>query len=332
MRSTDGLAPANRSGGRSEKPAMTRRFVWLAAALAIAPAARAQNTAAYAPLTLNVACGELFDPVCAKVLPKIAARAGQAGLNPRAVQSGGALDTAAVVCAGQVAAAIAPRDAIAQLSREPGCLGRYDIVGPALYPLYALLVVKAGAPFRQFDDLARDGRHATIAAGETASAGQATLGFLMRANPPWHNVITVTEDEFADASGQIDNGTIDGFFAVAPLTGDLIGRARLRRDARGTPLYNFIDVRPPPELFRMSDGSGHCLYRLTALDFGGPEPVTTVSTDAVLMLGRAFRDSHARGGPRAADVLASAIEASRAAILAEMRSPGDWRPAANSCQ
>jgi len=311
---------------------MKRRFALLVAVLAFTPAVHAQNTAAYTPLTLTVACGELFDPTCAKVLPKIAARTGQAGLNLQAVQSGGALDTASVVCAGQVAAAIAPRDAIARLSRQPDCQGRYDIVGPALYPLYALLVVKAGAPFRQFDDLTRDGRLATIAAGEDASAGQATLGFLLRANPRWEEAMTVTGDELANASEQIDDGTIDGFFTMAPLTDDLIDRVRLRVDARGKPLYNFIDVRPPPELFRIGDGNGHCVYRLTALDFGGPEPVTTVSTDAVLMLGRTFHDSHARGGPRAADALNSAIEGSRAAILADMKSPGDWRPAATSCQ
>jgi hypothetical protein len=93
-----------------------------------------------------------------------------------------------------------------------------------------------------------------------------------------------------------------------------------------------VEIRPPPELFRLGDGNGHCLYRLTALDFGGAEPVTTVSTDAVLMLGRVFRDAHARGGPRAADALASAVEASRAAILADMKSPGDWRPPTTSCQ
>jgi hypothetical protein len=119
---------------------------------------------------------------------------------------------------------------------------------------------------------------------------------------------------------------------MASLADRLIDRVRLAVDARGKPLYKFIDVRPPPELFRTGDGNGRCLYRLTALDFGGAEPVTTVSTDAVLMLGRRFHDAHARGGPPAADALASAIEASRAAILADMKSPPDWRPAATSCQ
>jgi hypothetical protein len=311
---------------------MKRRFAWLAAAFAFAPAAHGQTTAAYAPLALNVACGELFDPVCARVLPKLAARTGQAGLTLAAVQSGGALDTVAVVCAGQVAAAIAPRDAIARLSRQPNCQGRYDIVGPTLYPLYALLVVKAGGPFRQLDDLTRDGRHAAIAAGEEASGGQVTLGFLMRADPQRRDEMTVTDDDFTAAAARIDDGTIDGFFAMTSLADDLIDRVRLRVDASGKPLYRFVEIRPPPELFRLGDGNGRCLYRLTALDFGGAEPVTTVSTDAVLMLGRVFRDAHARGGPRAADALASAVEASRAAILADMKSPGDWRPPATSCQ
>jgi hypothetical protein len=54
--------------------------------------------------------------------------------------------------------------------------------------------------------------------------------------------------------------------------------------------------------------------------------------DAVMILGRAFRDAHARGGPFAPDVLASAIDATRAAILTDMKSPGDRRPAGASCQ
>jgi hypothetical protein len=74
------------------------------------------------------------------------------------------------------------------------------------------------------------------------------------------------------------------------------------------------------------------LYRLTALDFGGADPVATVSLDAVMVLDHAFAAAQAKGGPRVPDALASAIEAAEPAILAEMKSPPDWRPASASCQ
>jgi hypothetical protein len=286
----------------------------------------------YAPVTQYVACGELFNPACAKVLPRIAARTAQAGLDVKPVESGGALDTLAAVCRGQAAAAIVPRDAMAQMLRAPECLGRYDAVGRALYPLYAVLVTKADAPFRQLDDMTRDGRKATIAVGREGSGGQVTLGLLTGINPTGQQSITMTDDDFDTALQRIADGSIDGFFGLESMGGDLIDRVRMKTDANGKPLYRFIDVRPAQELSRLGDGTGHCLYRLTALDFGGATPVTTVSTDAVMVLSRTSRDVHARSGPRAADALASAIDASQAAILMDMKSPADWRSASTSCQ
>jgi hypothetical protein len=317
---------------------MTRclALLMLAAAIGLTTGAREQGNpddraAApldFAPVVLHVACGELFKAPCGKVLPRIAARTAQAGLDLKPVQSGGALDTAATVCQGQAAAAIVPRDAIAQLAHQPACLGRYDAVGRPLYPYYAFLVVRAGAPFRSLNDLA-SGR--TIAAGPEGSGGQITLGFLLRSNAAWQQAITVTNDDAATALNRIADGSLDGLFAMATLDSELIDRVRLREDARGKPMYTFIDIRPGADFWRAGDGAGHCLYRLTALDFGGPAPVTTVSGDAVLMLGRGFRDTHARSGPLAADALASAIDASQAGILGDLKSPGDWRPAGTSC-
>jgi hypothetical protein len=142
----------------------------------------------------------------------------------------------------------------------------------------------------------------------------------------------VTNDDGETALRRIADGSIDGFFTMETLNSGLINQVRLKTDGIGKPLYTFIDVRPGPDFTRASDGTGHCLYRLTALDFGGPLPVTTVSVDAVMVVGREFRDAHARSGPRASDALASAIEQTRAAILVDMKSPRDWRPAGTSCQ
>jgi hypothetical protein len=286
----------------------------------------------YAPIVLHVACGEVFDAPCAKVLPRIAARTARAGLELQPVESGLALDTAAAVCQGQVAAAIVPRDVIALLGNQPACKGRYDVVDRPLYPYYAFLVVRADGPYRRLDDLARERRPRVIAAGTPGSGGQVTMALLRQANPALQRAISLTNDDAETALARIAEGSLDAFFSVEALGGVLIDRIRTRTDAAGKPLYAFIDVNPGADFWRDGDGGGHCLYRLAALDFGGPAPVTTVSVDAVMVLGRAFRDVHARGGPSAPDALGAAIDASHAAILADMKSRPDWRPAATLCQ
>jgi hypothetical protein len=193
-------------------------------------------------------------------------------------------------------------------------------------------VVKAGASFRQFNDMANDGRRHAIMAGAEGTSGQITLGFLLRSNPFMQRNVVATLGDLEVGLERVANGSIDGFFALETLDSDMIDRVRLKTDAHGKPLYAFLDIYPLPEFFRTGDGGGHCLYRLTALDFGGGAPVTTVSVDAVMVLARAVRDSHARGGPRAADAMTSAIDAAEPAILADMKTQGDWRPAATSCQ
>jgi hypothetical protein len=273
----------------------------------------------FAPVTLSVACGESRDTRCAKVLPTIAVQTARSGLDLKPAPGAGAV----AVCQGQAGAAIVQRDAIAR----PSCLGRYDLAGRALFPYYVLLVVRADASFRSLDDLGRDARR--LAAGE---GGRITLDGLLQSNPLWRQNIAVTDDDATTALERIASGSIDGLFATETLDNAMVDRVRLAVDPLGKPLYRFIDVRPGTDFLKTGDGSGHCLYRLTALDFGGPSPVTTISVDAVMMLGRGFRDAHARGGPRAADALASAIDAAQTAILAETKSPAGWRPGGNSCQ
>jgi len=292
-------------------------------AVALGWTADARGQAEYAQVPLHVACGELFDPPCARVLPQLASQAARSGLDLRPVQTGGALDSVAVVCMGQTAAALVPRDAIAQMARQPACLGRLDSVGRPLFSSYAVLLVGAGGTARSLDDLARDGPR-SIAAGPEGSGGQIALGFLRRANPLWERAISVSYDGFETALAGIAQGSIDGFFGMETLDGRMIEQARMRRDAGGGPLFRFIEVRPAPDAFRLGDGQGHCLYRLTALDFGDSEPVTTIAVDTMLLLGRGSRDIRARGGPPAVDVLASAIEQSQAGR--------DWRPVSTSCQ
>lgn len=310
---------------------MRRRFAVLlfAAVIALSTGAIAQGSSGYAPITLQVACGGLAKPACVKVVPRIASRTAQAGIELKPSGSGLALDTAAAVCEGNAAAAVVQRDALALVARQPSCNGRYDVVGVPLYPWYAFLVVKTGAPFRGLGDMA--GKRLVVM-GTPGSSGQIALRFLLQSDPALQKSVTVVMGDSEIALAWLSNGSADGFFALDTLDSDLIDRVRRTVDAHGKPLYTFIDIRPPPEFFHIGDGAGHCLYRLTALDFGGAMPVTTVSEDAVMILARASRDAHAKSGPRASDAISAAIDAVDPAILADLKSPSDWRPVNTACQ
>src|SRR5882762_9914227 len=113
-----------------------RRLVVLAfVAAALAAGARGQENPNrpvrdrldYAPIMLRVACGELFNAACGKVLPRIAAQTVRSGVDLQPMRSGAAIDTAAAVCQSKAAAAIVQRDALASLQRQAACLDRYDI-------------------------------------------------------------------------------------------------------------------------------------------------------------------------------------------------------------
>src|SRR5208283_3181537 len=126
---------------------------------------------------------------------RIGASIAPMGIVPRPVQSGDALDTVASVCQGRTAAAIVPADAFAQLAHQPACVGRVDLVGRPLYPLYGFLVVRAGAAARSLDDFAGGGRRGTIAAGPDGSGARITLDALLRSDAAWQRAIAVTDDD-----------------------------------------------------------------------------------------------------------------------------------------
>jgi hypothetical protein len=321
---------------------MMRRLAALVLAAAVGSAAGAhgqgtpngtvRDRSDYAPIVLNVACGDLRGPPCAVALPKIAVRAAQSGLDLKPMESGAALGTFAAVCEARAAAAIVQRDAVAYLANNPACTGHYAIVGRAIFPYYAVLIVRADAPFRSIGDMAADGPDGRKKMIGAATGGQVTLSFLLKTNPDLERTIGVVNDDPISALDRIASGAIDGFFAIETLNGDLLDRVRVKLDPAGKPLYRFVDVRPGPEFLRTGDGLGQCLYRLTAMDFGGRNPVTTISVDAVMVLGQSFRDAHAKSGPRAGDALTSAIAATQNSVLADMKSPRDWRPVIASCK
>ncbi len=202
---------------------MTRRFPMLVFVmlLGLSAGAIAQG---YAPIELQVACGGLAKPACVKVVPRIAARTAQAGINLRSSGSGLALDTAAAVCEGEAAAAVVQRDALALIARQPSCTGRYDVIGKPLYPWYAFLVVKAGTSFRDLGDMV--GRRLVVT-GAPGSSGQIALGFLLRSDPAFQKSVAVSMGDPDIALARVEKCvSADGFFALETLDSDLIDRVR----------------------------------------------------------------------------------------------------------
>ncbi|MSP02488.1 MAG: hypothetical protein EXR07_15770 [Acetobacteraceae bacterium] len=272
-----------------------------------------------APVALEVACGALDREPCGKILAELSVRTSPKGVVLKQADPMPAQEAVSAVCEARIAAAIVPRDALARAD----CAERYAIVGPPLFPWYALLVVRADTSLRQWDDLFRVEpvtRPLTIATTTTSQA------VLERLPPARREPVSVTNQAPDPALRQLTTGAIDAYLAVETLGGDLIGRVR------GNPRHAFLELRPSQAFFRAGDGKGHCLYRTAALDFGTGPPLTTVSVDAVMILGGTFRAVHAKGGPEAATALTAAIEPARAAILSVTKSPPGWRPAASSCQ
>jgi len=270
----------------------------------VATGARAQTPGDNAPLMLGIGCGLASGSVCAMVVPGLSARTARMGLAATSAP-GTVAGLAAAVCHGRLAAAILPRAAI-----PPGCAA--DVVGPPLFPFYVMAVARAGTSFRHLDDLAE--------AHRAVAADPALLG-LLASVPAWRNGLTIGAATNEDGPRRVAGGGADAYLALVSPDDPLL--------ARNGGSSRFIDIHPPADLFRIGDGA--CLWRAAGLDLGSGTPITTISTDAVLLLGRDFRDAHARGGPRAADALADALVKAGTAILTATRSPPDWRPTAATC-
>lgn len=264
-----------------------------------------------APVALEMACGPLNEAICATVLPRLAARTARAGILLK--PSSPTADPAAAICKGWVAVALLPRDAARQ---SADCTAGLEIVGRPLFPYYALLVTAA---------VRRPGLIVTDAVGNTMLAN------LSRTDPAWRQDIEITGQSLDQVLPRVTDGSAGAVFAVTRLDSALIDQVRRAIDAHGKALYAVADVRAGAAAMRLGDGEGHCLYRVAALDFGVAAPITTISVDAVMVLGRGFRDLHARGGPPVRDTLATAIEMEQEAFVTDTKSPPGWRPVGGSC-
>ena len=267
-----------------------------------------------APLTLEVGCGELNDAPCARILPAINRRTEASGIQVKPSGPQSFPRGLADVCEARSAAAIVPRDL---LVRPMPCPEGMEVVGKPLFPVYGFLVVPAAGGFRGLGDLKGEGAPILVDID-----GEAMWNALSVTQPAWRREIEVTEDGFEPALRQLLKGSADAYFTVMPLNGGLMARLRSAIGANGRPLYTVLDLR-------MSGMP--CVYRPALLEFGAGGTVTTLSADAVLVLGQGFRAAHARGGPPVGDVLAPALDGVRDAIQTAMAVPRDWRPAATSC-
>ena len=282
-----------------------------------------------APLMLEVACGDLNRAACARVVPGLAAAARSRGLGLRAMEAANPLNAMAAICHTRPTAAVAlvPRDAVGALTY---CAA--ELAGGPLWPAHAFLVVRAGTQFRQLGDLAREaasGRKRVIVVDDM---GEIMLDRLLRTNPVWRRAIAVIRDSADSGLARVASGAADAFFTVDTPDGDWAQRVRRMTTPDGKPRHGFLDIHPSVAFFQESDGRGHCLYRRTRLDVGEAEPITTVATDIVMVLGAKSRETRALGGPRVADVLAAALETARVRILTDMRVPREWRPAGVACR
>lgn len=308
----------------------------LAAPLAWADSApslsqRLSGGANAARMAIEVACGKLEKSNCAQVLPRIAEQSAPAGLSLNPVESEGSVESSTGVCMGEVPAAIVQRDAADQRRRSADCVGKYEPVGKALYPYYGYLVTAAASRYDGLGELLDDtpqGKARTIAAGALGSGGQVTLGYMLRANPEWKRVANVANYGLETALQRIVDGSVDAFFVMDGPGSELIEQIRTAVDAKGKPLYKFMDVRPGRAFYATKDWGGRFLYQEVVLEGGLFHSTKTVSVDALMIVNNDFRESRAKGGPRAAQVLAEAIDRAQAGIFADTKTPRDWRPAA----
>lgn len=281
-------------------------------------------------ISMEVACGKLEKSNCAQVLPRIAEQSAPAGLQLSPVASEGSSESATGVCKGAVPAAIVQRDAADLRRRAADCVGRYEPVGKALYPYYGYLVASAESRYDSLSRLLEDtpqGKVRTIAAGALGSGGQVTLGYMLRSNPNWKRVTEVANYGLETALQRITDGSVDAFFVMDGPGSELVEQIRSAVDAKGKPLYKFLDVRPGRQFYATRDWGGRMLYQEVVLEGGLFHSTKTVSVDALVIVSNEFREDRGKNGPRAVGLLGEAIDRAQAGILADTKTPHDWVPA-----
>jgi hypothetical protein len=97
-------------------------------------------------------------------------------------------------------------------------------------------------------------------------------------------------------------------------------------DARGRPIFKFLEINPGRKFFGLTDWTGKKMYQPVALSKGWFGSVKTISVDAVFIVNKAWwrKDASTRA---AVEALGKALDTAESAIRAATQTPADWMPA-----
>jgi TRAP-type uncharacterized transport system substrate-binding protein len=281
---------------------------------------------------IQVACGKLDKSNCAQVLPRLAEYTVPNNVNLKAIESSGSVESADGLCEGLVDAAIGQRDAFDLVQRK--CVGKFETVGKGIYPYFGFFVVRADASFSTFDDMLSstpEGKSRNVAAGKNGSGGQVTMANILKGYPEAKRAIAVKDYDEATALDRLKGGTLDGYFVMDGPGSDLIEKIKTSVDAKGKPLYKFLDMRLGSRFYSGTLGWNKTPLYQEVLISGGffSHNYYTVSVDAVAIVSKSFWEDESKGGPAAVRALDSAIDASEGAVSGDVKTPRNWKPLAS---
>jgi TRAP-type uncharacterized transport system substrate-binding protein len=287
-------------------------------------------------VTLNMACGDLGKSNCAQVLPKIKYYSIQQNVNIQPVSSTGSVESALGVCGGEVQAAVGQADAFSSVSATTQCTAAFQIVGKALYPYQAYLVVAASNPAGSLRDLVNNtpmGKSVRIADGKVGSGGKITFQNILNTDATFKQKISERTDDYKSALEEMLDGQLDGYFVMDAPNSPLVDSIESQTDKNGKPLYKFIAVNPSDDFFAITDNlnNGKPLYQSTPLAFGnttdsgflGIGGKNTVEVNAEIIVNSNYNSGITQ---QYVDILRSAADSADADITAVTNTPSSWTP------
>jgi TRAP-type uncharacterized transport system substrate-binding protein len=286
-------------------------------------------------LTVRVAAGVKTKANYAQIVPILAQQLAGTSITLVPDESTGSFMSATGVCLGLDEAAIVQRDAASERAHSSdanaaSCTGKYVSLGRPLYPYYGFWVVRADAPYSrvsgQISHVAT-GQVLNVAAGEDGSGGQITLKNLLNADPRWRSAVHPTTDGGTAALRLLRDKNIDAFFLMDARNSDMIDQSiKAQVDDRGRPIFKFLTIDAPAKFFAEADWTGKKMYQPEALTHGWFSGISTISVDAVFIIGKSWwrKDAATRA---AVEQIGKAIDTANAAIRAATLTPSDWLPA-----
>jgi TRAP-type uncharacterized transport system substrate-binding protein len=295
----------------------------------------AQRHPAAAAITVRVAAGVKTKGNYAQIVPITEQQLSGTDVTVVPDESTGSFMSATGVCLGLDEAAIVQRDAASERahtsdSNAASCTGKYVSLGRPLYPYYGFWVVRADSPYGRVEGQIRHvpaGQVLNVAAGEDGSGGQITLRNLLASDPRWQSAVHPTNDGGEAALRMLRDKNIDAFFLMDDRSSAMIEQSiKAQVDARGRPIFKFLEINPGRKFFALTDWTGKKMYQPVALSKGWFGSVKTISVDAVFIVNKAWwrKDASTRG---AVEAVGKALDTAESAIRAATLTPADWVPA-----